>query len=162
MGAVKLSNLLDLRFAQRAGKSIVACYKSDLIDLEPYSVSHGNKAEGESHRERLKRLESESLSDSPCCKGNLQRQAEMTCPLIRGVTNRTLQNQDPKEYGVYKLSLIDLELPERDNKAEGESHGDRLSERDALCVCDSQNSSIAREESSRGESEEVLPPSNRS
>lgn len=47
------------------------------------------------------------------------------------------------QYGVSKLSLIDLELPERDNKAEGESHRDRLSEKDVISVCDSQDTSIA-------------------
>lgn len=33
------------------------------------------------------------------------------------------------KYGVYKPSLIDLEVPKQDDRAEGESHGDRLSER---------------------------------
>ena len=33
------------------------------------------------------------------------------------------------KYGVYKPSLIDLEVPKQDDRAEGESHGDRLSEK---------------------------------
>lgn len=45
------------------------------------------------------------------------------------------------KYGVLKPSLIDLEAQEQGDKAEGESRGDRLSEMDAICVCDSQDTS---------------------
>lgn len=42
----------------------------------------------------------------------------------------TLQNQDPRQKnGVYKLSLIDLEAQNQGDRAEGVSHGDRLSEK---------------------------------
>lgn len=53
----------------------------------------------------------------------------MTNPPEMEVTAWTLQNQDPKKSGVYKPSLIDLEVPKQDDRAEGESHGDRLSEK---------------------------------
>jgi hypothetical protein len=52
-------------------------------------------------------------------------------------------NQDPRKYGVFKHSLIDLEAQEQGDRAEGANHGDRLSERAAECGCDSQNTSYS-------------------
>ncbi len=44
---------------------------------------------------------------------------------------------------VLKPSLIDLEVLQQDDRAEGVSHRERLSEKDLNKVCDSLNTSIA-------------------
>jgi hypothetical protein len=64
MGAVIVEQPQDLCIAQRAGHCKIACFKPDLIDLEAYSGSHGDKAQAYGQRDRLKRSGCESISDS--------------------------------------------------------------------------------------------------
>jgi len=112
-----------------------------------------NKINVQPERLNLQELRNE-LSDSP---NNVRKAVEMgiTRPsatlVVTKVTDRQLHNQDSvlnaaaKRLGVSlnclednKSSLIDLELCIADNRAEGNCHGERLSEK-TLVGCDSLN-----------------------
>lgn len=63
------------------------------------------------HRERLKRVEAERLSDSLSSIEMWRGKPEEVSPpeMVIKVTDCIIQDQDPKKNGVYKFSLIDLE-----------------------------------------------------
>lgn len=82
--------------------------KFPLIDLEAYSVSHGDRAEGVSHRERLSE-ETQMGCDSPtnATKGVEVGRNDLSSSY--GVTSPSYQGQCINEVVHSKFSLIDLE-----------------------------------------------------